>query len=164
QLGILSGKKEGEEISWKDLRSMKYTWQAIQETLRIYTQVAGIFRKAMTDIHYDGHTIPKGWQLLWATQTTHLNDKYFSEPEKFMPSRFDEEGNNVIPYSFVPFGGGRRMCPGWEFGKMEILLFVHHFVKTFSGFTPIDPNEKITGNPFPHLPANGFLIKPILRS
>nr|ATG29942.1 CYP725A19 [Taxus chinensis] len=164
QLGILSGKKEGQEISWKDLRSMKYTWQVLQETLRLYTQVAGIFRKAMTDIHYDGHTIPKGWQLLWATQTTHLNDKYFSEPEKFMPSRFDEEGNNVIPYSFVPFGGGRRMCPGWEFGKMEILLFVHHFVKAFSGFTPIDPDEKITGNPFPHLPANGFLIKPILRS
>ncbi|KAH9297155.1 hypothetical protein KI387_028837, partial [Taxus chinensis] len=62
QLGILSNKEEGEEISWKDVKAMKYTWQAVQETLRMISPVIGILRKAMTDIHYDGYTIPKGWQ------------------------------------------------------------------------------------------------------
>ncbi|KAH9299010.1 hypothetical protein KI387_030692, partial [Taxus chinensis] len=62
QLQILSNKEKGEEIGWKDLKSMKYTWQAIQETLRIFPPVYGIFRKALTDIHYDGYTIPKGWK------------------------------------------------------------------------------------------------------
>ncbi|KAH9314496.1 hypothetical protein KI387_023123, partial [Taxus chinensis] len=62
QLEILGNIKEGEDISWKDLRDMKYTWQVVQETVRIIPPVFGTFRKAITDIHYDGYTIPKGWR------------------------------------------------------------------------------------------------------
>ncbi|KAH9298991.1 hypothetical protein KI387_030673, partial [Taxus chinensis] len=62
QLGILGNKKDGEEISWMDLKSMKYTWQVVQETLRMYPPAFGNFRKAITDIDYDGYTIPKGWR------------------------------------------------------------------------------------------------------
>ncbi|KAH9299779.1 hypothetical protein KI387_031461, partial [Taxus chinensis] len=60
QLAILSTKMEGEDISWKDLREMKYTWQIIQETLRMFPPSFGTFRKALSDIHYDGYIIPKG--------------------------------------------------------------------------------------------------------
>nr|AAS89065.2 taxoid 2-alpha-hydroxylase [Taxus canadensis] len=164
QLEIASHKKEGEEITWKDVKAMRYTWQVMQETLRMFAPVFGPRGKAITDIHYDGYTIPKGWQLSWATYSTHQNDTYFNEPDKFMPSRFDEEGGRLAPYTFVPFGGGRRKCPGWEFAKTEILLFVHHFVKTFSAYTPIDPHESIWGRPLPPVPANGFPIKLISRS
>nr|AFD32421.1 5-alpha-hydroxylase [Taxus x media] len=159
QLEILSNKEEGEEITWKDLKAMKYTWQVAQETLRMFPPVFGTFRKAITDIQYDGYTIPKGWKLLWTTYSTHPKDLYFNEPEKFMPSRFDQEGKHVAPYTFLPFGGGQRSCVGWEFSKMEILLFVHHFVKTFSSYTPVDPDEKISGDPLPPLPSKGFSIK-----
>nr|AAN52360.1 5-alpha-taxadienol-10-beta-hydroxylase [Taxus chinensis]AAS19442.1 5-alpha-taxadienol-10-beta-hydroxylase [Taxus chinensis] len=164
QLEIIGNKKEGEEISWKDLKSMKYTWQAVQESLRMYPPVFGIFRKAITDIHYDGYTIPKGWRVLCSPYTTHLREEYFPEPEKFRPSRFEDEGRHVTPYTYVPFGGGLRTCPGWEFSKIEILLFVHHFVKNFSSYIPVDPNEKVLSDPLPPLPANGFSIKLFPRS
>ncbi|KAH9299015.1 hypothetical protein KI387_030697, partial [Taxus chinensis] len=62
QLGILGVKKVGEEISWTDLKAMKYTWQVVQETMRMFPPVFGAFRKALTDIHYDGYIIPKGWK------------------------------------------------------------------------------------------------------
>ncbi|KAH9296896.1 hypothetical protein KI387_028578 [Taxus chinensis] len=163
QLGILGNKKEGEEISWNDLKDMKYTWQVIQETLRIFPPAFGTFRKAITDIHYDGYTIPKGWKIFWSPYTTHGKEEYFNEPDKFMPSRF-EEGKYVAPYTFLPFGAGLRVCPGWEFAKTEILLFVHHFVTTFSSYIPIDPKEKISGDPFPPLPTNGFSMKLFSRS
>ncbi|KAH9299911.1 hypothetical protein KI387_044607, partial [Taxus chinensis] len=62
QLGILSNKLEGDEITWKDVKSMKYTWQVVQETLRLYPSIFGSFRQAITDIHYNGYIIPKGWK------------------------------------------------------------------------------------------------------
>ncbi|XP_057814132.1 taxane 10-beta-hydroxylase [Cryptomeria japonica] len=164
QMGILSNKKDGEEIGWKDIKEMKYTWQAIQESMRMVPPGFGGFRKAITDIHYEGYIIPKGWKLLWTSYSTNLKEEYFSEPEKFMPSRFDNEGRNVAPYTFLPFAAGLRTCPGWEFSKTEILLFTHHFVKTFSRYTAIDPNEKVSADPFPPLPRNGFPVKLFPRS
>nr|ATG29938.1 CYP725A12 [Taxus chinensis] len=164
QLGILGNKKDGEEISWMDLKSMKYTWQVVQETLRMYPPAFGNFRKAITDIDYDGYTIPKGWRILCSSHTTHGKAEYFDEPEKFRPSRFEEEGRHVAPYTFIPFGAGVRICAGWEFAKTELLLFVHHFVKNFSGCIVIDPNEKISGDPFPPLPTSGQRMKLIPRS
>ncbi|KAH9297116.1 hypothetical protein KI387_028798, partial [Taxus chinensis] len=62
QLRIVSNKKEGEEISLKDLKDMKYTWQVVQETLRMFPPLFGSFRKTIADIQYDGYTIPKGWK------------------------------------------------------------------------------------------------------
>nr|ATG29959.1 CYP725A20 [Taxus chinensis] len=164
QLAILSTKMEGEDISWKDLREMKYTWQIVQETLRMFPPSFGTFRKALSDIHYDGYIIPKGSKLLWTAYTTHPKEEYFTNPEKFMPSRFHEEAPPVAPYTYVPFGGGLRKCPGWEFSKTEILLFMHHFVKAFTGYKTIDPDEKISANPVPPLPVNGCPIKLFQRS
>ncbi|KAH9299012.1 hypothetical protein KI387_030694, partial [Taxus chinensis] len=159
QLEILSHKEKGEEIGWKDLKSMKYTWQAIQETLRMFPPVYGNFRKALTDIHYDGYTIPKGWRVLFSPFTTHSNEEYFNEPDEFRPSRFEGQGKNVASYTFIPFGGGLRICPGWEFAKTEMLLFIHYFVKTFSSYVPVDPNEKISADPLASFPVNGFSVK-----
>ncbi|KAH9299031.1 hypothetical protein KI387_030713, partial [Taxus chinensis] len=163
-LGILVNKKDDEEISWKDLKAMKYTWQVIQETLRMFPPVFGAFRKALADIHYDGYTIPKGWRILWTPYTTHMKDEHFDEPHKFKPSRFEEEVSLLAPYIYIPFGAGLRTCPGWEFSKTEMLLFLHHFVKTFRSYIPIDPNEKISENPLPPIPVNGFSIKLFPRS
>nr|Q6JTJ0.1 RecName: Full=Taxoid 7-beta-hydroxylase [Taxus cuspidata]AAQ75553.1 taxoid 7-beta-hydroxylase [Taxus cuspidata] len=164
QLEIASNKKEGEEITMKDIKAMKYTWQVLQESLRMLSPVFGTLRKTMNDINHDGYTIPKGWQVVWTTYSTHQKDIYFKQPDKFMPSRFEEEDGHLDAYTFVPFGGGRRTCPGWEYAKVEILLFLHHFVKAFSGYTPTDPHERICGYPVPLVPVKGFPIKLIARS
>ena len=60
---IVSNIKDGEELSWKDVKDMKYTWQAVQETLRMSPPVFGSFREAIVDIEYKGYTIPKGWKV-----------------------------------------------------------------------------------------------------
>ncbi len=55
--------KVGDLLCWDDTRKMKYTWQVIQETMRIQPIVAWATREAIKDIEYGGFTIPKGWKV-----------------------------------------------------------------------------------------------------
>ncbi|KAH9299516.1 hypothetical protein KI387_031198, partial [Taxus chinensis] len=90
QMEIFSNKKEGDAMTLQDVRNMKYTWQVVQETLRMFPPSFGTFRKAVTDIDYEGYTIPKGCKLLWTAYTTHHREDCFNEPEKFNPLRFNK--------------------------------------------------------------------------
>ncbi|XP_019071922.1 cytochrome P450 85A1 [Vitis vinifera] len=85
-------------------------------------------------------TIPKGWKTHWSVHSTHKYPKHFPNPEKFDPYRF--EGKGPEPYTFVPFGGGPRMCVGKEYARLEMLVFIRNVVTKFKLETVL-PNEKI---------------------
>jgi len=155
QLEISATKEAGQLLEWEDIQRMKYSWRAAQEALRLQAPVGGGFRKAIKDFKYGGFTIPKGWKIHWTVNSTHGKTEYFSNPDKFDPSRFEGEG--PLPYTFVPFGGGPRMCPGNEFARMVILVFLHNIVKNFQ-WNLVDPSEKVTVDPMP-APAKGLPVK-----
>lgn len=94
-------------------------------------------------------------QIFWSVYSTHKDPKYFKNPEEFDPSRF--EGDGPVPFTFIPFGGGPRMCPGSEFARLEILIFMHHLVTNFR-WEKVFPNEMIIYTPFP-IPENGLPIR-----
>lgn len=85
-------------------------------------------------------------QLLWTPHSTHMNPEWFPEPEKFDPSRF--EGKGPAPYTFTPFGGGPRICPGKGFAKLQMPVFLHNVVKRFR-WEIISLDEKIVFKPTP---------------
>nr|AOG74840.1 cytochrome P450 [Platycodon grandiflorus] len=145
----------GALLNWDDIMKMKYTRNVVNEVLRLVPPAAGAFKQATTDITYAGFTIPKGWKIYWTVHSTHKNPKYFENPEEFNPSRF--EGNGPVPYSFIPFGGGPRMCPGSEFARTEVLVFMHNFLTKFR-FQKLVQDEKIIYNPLP-MPAHGLPIR-----
>lgn len=155
QLEIAGTKQPGVLLEWEDLQRMKYSWRAAQEALRLYPPVQGTFREAIKDFTYDGFTIPTGWKIYWNVNSTHKKSEHFNDPEQFDPSRF--EGAGPRPYTFVPFGGGRRMCPGIDFARMEILIFLHNIVKNFK-WDLLDPNEKVVVDPIP-IPVSGLPVK-----
>ncbi|KAM0020484.1 putative cytochrome P450 [Helianthus debilis subsp. tardiflorus] len=155
QMEIAKSKAPGELLNWEDLSKMKYSWRVACEVMRLVPPVQGAFREAITDFMYNGYSIPKGWKLYWSANSTHKNHEFFPEPEKFDPSRF--EGNGPAPYTFVPFGGGPHMCPGKEYARLEILVFMHHLVRRFK-WEKIIPDEQIVFNPMPS-PAKGLPIR-----
>jgi cytochrome P450 len=59
-----------------------------------------------------------------------MDSRFFTEPTKFDPSRF-EKRSSIPPYSFLPFGGGPRMCPGTEFSRVETMVAMHYLVTQF---------------------------------
>nr|XP_043626194.1 beta-amyrin 6-beta-monooxygenase-like [Erigeron canadensis] len=155
QMEISNSKQAGELLSWEDIEKMKYSWNVARESIRIAPPAQGAFREALTDIKYAGFTIPKGWKIFWNVNTTHNDPKYFPKPEKFEPSRF--EGSGPAPYSYVPFGGGPKMCPGKEYARLEILVFMHNFVKNFK-LELLIKNEKIEYLSTP-VPAKGLPVR-----
>ncbi|KAL3565524.1 hypothetical protein D5086_033570 [Populus alba] len=154
QVEIAKSKTPGELLNWDDVKKMKYSWCVACEAMRLSPPVPGTFREAITDFTYAGFTIPKGWKTFWTTYSTNRNPDYFPDPEKFDPSRF--EGRGPAPYSFVPFGGGPRMCPGKEYARLATLVFMHNVVTKFK-WRKVNPDEKIIYNPTP-TPENGLLI------
>ncbi|KAI5384733.1 hypothetical protein KIW84_071658 [Lathyrus oleraceus] len=144
QLEISQGKEEGELLQWEDVQKMKYSWNVASEVLRLSPPINGAYRNAMKDLTYADYTIPIDWKLHWNTRTTHMDPTLFTNPEKFDASRFEGEG--PIPYSYVPFGGGPRMCLGQEFARLEILVFMHNIVKRFK-WDLVNPDENFKYDP-----------------
>ncbi|KAK7318049.1 hypothetical protein RJT34_02746 [Clitoria ternatea] len=155
QMEIAKSKPQGELLNWDDVNKMRYSWNVACEVLRLAPPLQGGFREAINDFIFNGFSIPKGWKLYWSANSTHKNPEYFAEPEKFEPRRF--EGKGPEPYTFVPFGGGPRMCPGKEYARLEILVFMHNLVKRFK-WEKLIPDEKIVINPLP-TPANNLPIR-----
>ncbi|CAK7344799.1 unnamed protein product [Dovyalis caffra] len=154
QTEIAMSKAPGELLNWNDIQKMKYSWCVVCEAMRLSSPALGAFREAITDFSYAGFTIPRGWKVHWSVHSTHKNPKNFPDPEKFDPSRF--EGKGPAPYTFVPFGGGPRMCAGKEYARLEILVFMHNVVTKFK-WEKMIPEEKVVNVSFPK-PVNDLPI------
>lgn len=153
-VNIMNNKRAGEILTLEDMKKIKYTWQVARESMRLFPPIFGSFRKAVSDIEYEGFTIPKGWKVLWTAFGTHSNPEYFEDPLSFDPRRFEE---SVPPYVYLPFGGGPRLCAGYQLAKLNIIIFVHYVVTRYD-WSLINPNESITMDPLP-FPSQGMPIK-----
>ncbi|XP_042032776.1 beta-amyrin 6-beta-monooxygenase-like [Salvia splendens] len=155
QMEIAESKGPGELLTWDDIEKMKYSWNVVRESLRLTPPSLGSFREVATEFTYAGFTIPKGWKTFWTAYSTHKNPNCFPDPERFDPSRF--EGSGPAPYTFVPFGGGPRMCPGKEYARLELLVMMHNVVTRFRLEKTI-PNEKIVYHATP-TPVYGLPLR-----
>ncbi|CAL0325044.1 unnamed protein product [Lupinus luteus] len=155
QLEISQGKEAGELLQWEDIQRMKYSWNVASEVMRLSPPVTGTYREAIKDFTYADYNIPKGWKLHWSTASSHMDPTLFPNPETFDASRF--EGAGPTPFSYVPFGGGPRMCIGQEFARLEILVFMHNVVKRFK-WDLVNLGEKFKYDPMLE-PAKGLPIR-----
>ncbi|XP_004308373.1 PREDICTED: beta-amyrin 28-oxidase-like, partial [Fragaria vesca subsp. vesca] len=147
QTEIAESKDEGEWLNWEDIQKMNYTWNVVCEVLRLQPPANETFREAITDFMYEGYLITKGTKLYVTVFSTHKNPEYFPDPHKFDPSRF--EGQGPPPFSYVPFGGGPRMCPGKENARVQILVFIYNLVTRYK-WEMVFPDEKMVADLVPY--------------
>ncbi|KAK7860611.1 cytochrome p450 90a1 [Quercus suber] len=124
--GILTGehdqirarKSETEALEWSDYKSMPFTQCVVNETLRVANIISGIFRRAMTDINI---------------KAVHLDHDHFKDARTFNPWRWQSNsGATSTGNVFTPFGGGPRLCPGYELARVILSVFLHQLVTQFS--------------------------------
>ncbi|WOL05462.1 ent-kaurenoic acid oxidase [Canna indica] len=144
-------------LTLNEVRKMKYLSKVIDETLRLVNISFVNFREATKDVYLKGYLIPKGWKVQLWFRSIHLDTDVYTNPKKFNPSRWDD----FTPKAggFVPFGGGSRLCPGNELAKLEISVFLHHFLL---GYKLIRKNPKGPVRYLPHpRPIDNCLAKVI---
>ncbi|KAL2542999.1 Cytochrome [Abeliophyllum distichum] len=118
-------------LTWNEYKSMKFTFQFINETVRLANIVPGIFRKALRDIKFKGHTIPAGWAVMVCPPAVHLNPARYSDPLDFNPWRWEGVDTNGASRNFMAFGGGMRFCVGTDFTRVQMAVFLHCLVTKY---------------------------------
>ncbi|XP_010556999.1 PREDICTED: ent-kaurenoic acid oxidase 1 [Tarenaya hassleriana] len=128
---ILKKRPAGQKgLTLKETREMEYLSQVVDETLRVITFSLTVFREAKTDVNVNGYLIPKGWKVLTWFRNVHLDPEIYPNPKKFNPDRWDD-GFTPKAGAFLPFGGGRHLCPGNDLAKLEVSIFLHHFLLNY---------------------------------
>lgn len=140
------GKREGQHssITWEEYKSMTFTHQVINETLRLQNGSPGLLRKARKDIHVNGYTIPRGWAIMTLTSALHLNPDTFENPLTFNPWRWKDIEPKSIYKNFAPFGGGMKQCAGSEYTRLFLSTFFHVLVTKYR-MTKISGGDVVRG-------------------
>ncbi|XP_042037896.1 cytochrome P450 71D10-like [Salvia splendens] len=113
---------------------LKYLKVVVKETLRLHPPGPLLLPRMNIEIcEINGYQIPAGTRVMVNAWALGRDPKYWDEAEKFKPERFegssvDFKGNNL---EFIPFGAGRRMCPGMSFGldnvEFTLATLLYHF-------------------------------------
>uniref|UniRef100_A0AC34RHU4 Cytochrome P450 n=1 Tax=Panagrolaimus sp. JU765 TaxID=591449 RepID=A0AC34RHU4_9BILA len=99
-------------ITIDDKNDLPYLNAVILESQRYCNLVPlKIFSKTTKDVKIHGYKIPKGTGIVNQIGSVLEDERYFKNPEEFLPERFlDKNGKIFIPIEFIPFGIGKRSC------------------------------------------------------
>ncbi|XP_027341752.1 cytochrome P450 71D9-like [Abrus precatorius] len=109
------------------LHELKYLRSVIKETLRLHPPVPLLLpRECYERCEINGYEIPAKSKVIVNAWSICRDPNYWNEAEKFYPERFLDSSIDYkgADFQFIPFGAGRRMCPGTTFAiaNVEILL------------------------------------------
>ncbi|XP_050207096.1 cytochrome P450 71D11-like [Mercurialis annua] len=133
---IFDRKTSGDETINEELKYLKLL---IKETLRLHPPAPFlVLREARKQCQLNGYDIPAKTRVIVNAFALGSDPNYWFEPEKFIPERFidnpiDYKGGN---FEFLPFGSGRRICPGSLFGMANVELALAHLLYQFDWELP----------------------------
>ncbi|KAK7310880.1 hypothetical protein RJT34_08658 [Clitoria ternatea] len=124
-----------------DINKLVYLQAVVKETLRLYAAAPLSGPREFTeDCTLGGYHIQAGTRFILNVWKLHRDPRVWSDPLKFLPERFltthrdvDVKGQH---FELLPFGGGRRSCPGISFGLQMTQLALAAFLQAFEFTTP----------------------------
>jgi cytochrome P450 len=142
----------GRVPSSEDLDKLTYTRMVIDESMRLYPPVHTIAREALADDTLAGRQVPKGSAVLIAPWVLHRHRRLWRDPGRFDPERFSvEQSATRTRFSYLPFGGGRRICIGAAFATAEATLLLATMAQRYrlrlAAGHPVEPQGLITLRP-----------------
>ncbi|KAK6796051.1 hypothetical protein RDI58_009506 [Solanum bulbocastanum] len=126
-------------VQEKDIPNLPYIEAIAKETMRLHPVVPMLVpRLCLEDCKVDGYDIPKGTRVQVSVWTIGRDPTLWDEPEAFKPQRFLEKSIDVKGHDFelLPFGAGRRMCPGYSLGLKVIQASLANLLHGFNWSLP----------------------------
>nr|QEV83790.1 cytochrome P450 [Brachionus rotundiformis] len=138
------GRKEF--ISQEDLARLEYTSAVFKEAMRKWPPVPSFSRLSAKECEILGHKIPEKTWFQMPVYVIGRNEKYFPNPEKFLPERFLKDHsfakeNKINSYTYFPFSLGPRNCIGQNFAKIEGNLILAKLIQNFE--FELEPNQSL---------------------
>ncbi|KAJ7958090.1 Cytochrome P450 [Quillaja saponaria] len=137
------------QVEESDIKKLVYLQAIIKETLRLYP--AGPLlgpREALEDCIVAGYDVPAGTRLVVNIWKIHRDPRIWTDPSSFRPERFltshahvDVRGQD---FELIPFGSGRRSCPGVSFALQVLHLTLARLLQSFEFATPSDQPVDMT--------------------
>ncbi|MED6207475.1 hypothetical protein PIB30_036150 [Stylosanthes scabra] len=112
-------------VDEKGLEELKFLKAVIKESMRLHPATPLLLPKeCLKSCEINGYTIPVGTQVFINAWAIGIDPNYWIEAESFCPERFldceiDYKGSH---FEFIPFGAGKRICPGISFAIHNIEL------------------------------------------
>lgn len=107
----------------EDVARLRYAENIFLEAMRLYPPVWVVGRQALRDIEIGGYPIAKNSIVLASQYVSHHDARYFPDPFRFDPERWNPEAVAARPkFSYFPFSAGSRQCLGEAFAWMESVL------------------------------------------
>lgn len=137
-------------VEESDINQLIYLQAVVKETLRLHpTAPLSVPHEAMEGCTINGYYVQKGTRIIPNLSKIHRDPKVWTYPNEFKPERFltshkdiDVRGNN---FELIPFGSGRRMCPGMLLGLQMVHFTLASLIQSFDmkrpSIEPIDMTE-----------------------
>ena len=146
-----------------DISRLTVVEQVITESMRLYPPAWIIGRRAIDEYALGAYKLPPRAMIFMSPYVTQRDPRFFRDPERFDPSRWDHATAGELPkFAYFPFGGGARQCIGEHFAWMELVLLVATIAQRWQ--LRLVPNHPVVPQPLITLRAkHGIAMTPVRR-
>ena len=128
---------------YETLESMENLRGFIYECMRLHPTGFALNRNAAEDFEYGGYRIRKGDELMIFTTATHMDERYFPEPEKFDIERYREPRNEHRQrHVYAPFGRGPHTCVAATLAEQQLMVNFASILR-YTNFETVVPLNKL---------------------
>jgi cytochrome P450 len=108
-----------------DVERLPYTRMIFLEAMRLYPPIYAMARQALDAFEVGGYTVPAGTLVLMSPYVMQRDRRYYPDPDRFDPRRWDAQAAPKAPkFAYFPFGGGPRGCIGQSYAMLEGVLII----------------------------------------
>nr|UHB15523.1 cytochrome P450 [Paris polyphylla] len=140
---------DGDELEEPIILRLPYLKAVVKETLRLHPPLPFLLpHKAETDVELHGYIVPQNARVLVNVWAMGRDERVWEDPDKFMPERFLDKDVDFkgADFELIPFGSGRRICPGMPLGSRMVHLMLASLLHSFEWKMPdgvdVDMREK----------------------
>ena len=152
----------GGRPSFDDLKRLPYTRQVLAESMRLRPPAWSFGREAVRDLDLAGVPISAGTSVLVAPLFLHRDARFWEDPERFDPGRFEgERKSGRHKFAYLPFSAGRRGCIGEQFAWAEGVLVLATLAQRWRLQT-LPPAPEAVGS-VTYRPAGPVHVRPLGR-